>query len=290
MSSIMKTTEQSLLTELDKLAELGQLRRIGAAFARFMTSLGMTETSHIVSCAVLSELEGRGHSCLLLSDLANGPASLMGLSDELWQNLIEIAGVLPETLDDWRNCLQQCAQVWVVGNDDLQQPLVLEDDRLYLRRYWKDETHVAKLVTRLAATSRDVDQSRVKPWLDKLFDKVVDKADDKTDGKANDRSEDSAHLDWQKIACAIAVRSNLSIITGGPGTGKTYTVARLLALLFALSDSPDRLRIALAAPTGKAAARLKQSIDNALIELSEKISGELPLAELTSRMGSTHLA
>jgi exodeoxyribonuclease V alpha subunit len=263
-----------LLAELDKFAEQGQLRRIGAAFARFMASLGMSEPAHLVSCAGLSELEGRGHSCLLLTDLADDPAALLGLAAEPWQRLSEVAGVMPKDVAGWRACLQQCAQIWHVGNEDRQQPLVLADDKLYLRRYWKDETRVAQVVTQLAQTSRAVDETRIKQWLDKLFD------------QHNGPSSAQAEPNWQKIACAIAVRSHLSIITGGPGTGKTYTVARLLALLFALSAAPDRLRIALAAPTGKAAARLKQSIDNALIELSEKISGELPLAELTARMGA----
>jgi exodeoxyribonuclease V alpha subunit len=71
--------------------------------------------------------------------------------------------------------------------------------------------------------------------------------------------------DWQKLACALAVRSRLAIITGGPGTGKTSTVARLLVLLLALSkDEQTAPRIGLAAPTGKAAARLTQSLRAAL--------------------------
>jgi exodeoxyribonuclease V alpha subunit len=77
----------------------------------------------------------------------------------------------------------------------------------------------------------------------------------------------------------------MAIITGGPGTGKTYTVARLLALLFATAPDAARQRIALAAPTGKAAARLKQSIDKALGELADKVGERLPLRELTARMG-----
>jgi exodeoxyribonuclease V alpha subunit len=82
-----------------------------------------------------------------------------------------------------------------------------------------------------------------------------------------------AVADWQKIACALAARSGFSIITGGPGTGKTTTVVRLLALLQALAlaaPSParhDPLRIRLAAPTGKAAARLNESIANAVARL-----------------------
>ncbi|MDQ2990169.1 MAG: exodeoxyribonuclease V subunit alpha, partial [Pseudomonadota bacterium] len=89
--------------------------------------------------------------------------------------------------------------------------------------------------------------------------------------------------DWQKLACAIAVRGSVAIITGGPGTGKTYTVARLLALLFAMGNQQ---RIALAAPTGKAAARLEQSIKSALTELAEKVGDALPLRDLTARMGA----
>ncbi len=263
-------TQSPLLAGLDSLAEQGQLRRLGAAFARFMVSLGMTDPVHVLSCAVLSELEGRGHACLMLEMLADDPCLLLGWSQEQWQRLSDAAGGLPAELAGWRTSLQNCAQVQYDGAPDLQQPLVFKDDRLYLRRYWRDETQVAAVVGELTAigSGADADAGRIKIWLDKLFD-VHDAG---------------AGPDWQKIACAIAMRSHFSIITGGPGTGKTYTVARLLALLFALSDAPERLRIALAAPTGKAAARLKQSIDSALTELSAKVAGDLPLAALTARL------
>jgi exodeoxyribonuclease V alpha subunit len=96
-----------------------------------------------------------------------------------------------------------------------------------------------------------------------------------------------AHIDWQKTACAVALRARLSVITGGPGTGKTYTAARLLALLLALHEGDSPLRVALAAPTGKAAARLKQSIDNALTTLQEQVpeGSGLDLNTLIARMG-----
>jgi exodeoxyribonuclease V alpha subunit len=84
----------------------------------------------------------------------------------------------------------------------------------------------------------------------------------------------------------VALRGSVAIITGGPGTGKTYTVARLLALLFASAGGQAaQQRIALAAPTGKAAARLKQSIEKALGELAERVGDALPLREHTARMG-----
>jgi exodeoxyribonuclease V alpha subunit len=87
------------------------------------------------------------------------------------------------------------------------------------------------------------------------------------------------------VACAIALRGRLSIVTGGPGTGKTYTVARLLALLYAMDPEPQRLRVALAAPTGKAAGRLKQSIDRSLAELQPRLAAFPDLHDLGARIG-----
>ena len=277
MTTINTHNTETLFTELDRLAEDGLLRRLGPAFARFMASLGMTAASQILICTALSELEGRGHSCLMLQDFVSDPGTLLGLSTEQWHILADAANPLPIDLPAWRNSLSNCKQVWAVGNEDTQQALVLEDDRLYLRRYWCDENQVAQQLRQRASQKRTVDIGRAQQWLDKLFD-----ASDKSDTCA----ETDTSPDWQKIACAIALRSTLTIITGGPGTGKTYTVARLLALLFALADNRERLRIALAAPTGKAAARLKQSIDDALSGLTEKVGSSLPLAELTARMGA----
>ena len=277
MTTINTHNTETLFTELDRLAEDGLLRRLGPAFARFMASLGMTAASQILICTALSELEGRGHSCLMLQDFVSDPCTLLGLSTEQWHILADAANPLPIDLPAWRNSLSNCKQVWAVGNEDTQQALVLEDDRLYLRRYWCDENQVAQQLRQRASQKRTVDIGRAQQWLDKLFD-----ASDKSDTCA----ETDTSPDWQKIACAIALRSTLTIITGGPGTGKTYTVARLLALLFALADNRERLRIALAAPTGKAAARLKQSIDDALSGLTEKVGSSLPLAELTARMGA----
>jgi exodeoxyribonuclease V alpha subunit len=263
----------ALLAEIDLFMEAGLLRRLGCAFARFIASLGPTPPALIVGCAVLSELEGRGHSCLNLKDLTDDPCALLGWADDRWQALLQASGPLPATVAQWQLVLGGCDQVWMAGNPDSRQPLVLDDGRLYLRRYWNEETLVAKVVRKRAVQQRAVDAATVRVWLDRLFD-------------AADAGAAAAGPDWQKIACSIAVRSTFSIITGGPGTGKTYTVARLLALLFALADDPQRLRIALAAPTGKAATRLKQSIDDALSGLAAKAGDGLPLAALAARMGA----
>ncbi len=258
----------ALLDHLDILAETGQLRRLGAAFARFTASLGEAGPPLIVASALLSELEGRGHSCLQLDELAGEPCVLLGWPPETWQVLAASAGPLPVDVDGWRRALAVCPQVWDCNLADRTQPLVLDGQRLYLRRYWRDETRVAQAVRERAMMAREVDTAAIRHWLSRLFEAGDDRPD------------------WQQVACAIAVRAGFSVITGGPGTGKTYTVARLLALLFALADEPGRLRIALAAPTGKAAARLKQAIDQALTALAGKVGPALPLAALMARMGA----
>nr|WP_156885470.1 exodeoxyribonuclease V subunit alpha [Massilia niastensis] len=269
----------ALWAEISQLTEAGELRRLSGAFARFVASLGgpgggaLPDTAPaalVLAATVLSELEGHGHSCLQLSDLADGPAALLGWSDEQWKQLAAAAAPLPRGVKAWGAQLAACEQVWQVGELDYDQPLVLDGERLYLRRYWRDETLVAQAVRERARRLRPVDGPAVRGWLDTLF--------------ASQRAAEKP--DWQKLACAIALRGSVAIITGGPGTGKTYTVARLLALLFAVAPEAGSQRIALAAPTGKAAARLKQSIDKALSELADRVGPRLPLRELTARMGA----
>jgi len=263
--------------EVERLTEAGELRRLSGAFARFVATLGAETPAALLAALVLSELEGRGHSCLLLSDLAEAPASLLGWAEEDWKALAKTAKPLPKSVKGWIAQLAGCEPVWQVGSLDYGQPLVLDaahdNPRLYLRRYWRDETLVARTIRARAEERHPVDARLVRTWLDVLF--VSPRARTETD-----------RPDWQKLACAIALRGSVAIITGGPGTGKTYTVARLLALLFATAPDAARQRVALAAPTGKAAARLKQSIDKALGELAERVGEALPLRELTTRMGA----
>ena len=269
--------DATLFFELcQQLMQQKSVRAIGVAFVRFLHTLGMNNPQQLFASLALSEQEGRGHSCLLLAELANNPAALLGLKNEQWQSLQSSLIDLPQDAKAWRDLLMQSALVadgvkisnQFNGDFNDQSPLVCVDDKLYLRRYWRDEMRVTERVRHFSQQQRELDNNKVALWLDKLF---VNKNHD---------------INWQKIACAIAVRSQFSIITGGPGTGKTYTVARLLALLLALSNNPNALRIALAAPTGKAAARLKQSIDTALTSLSTAIGDQLPLTPLIQQIGA----
>jgi exodeoxyribonuclease V alpha subunit len=259
--------------EVERLTEAGQLRRLSGAFARFTATLAPANnaaaTPLLLAALVLSELEGRGHSCLMLADLTDDPAALLGWADDDWKALARAAKPLPRTVKGWIAALAACEQVWHTDDLDYGQPLVLDADRLYLRRYWRDETVVAAAVRERAGARHAVNTDGAHTWIEALFGAQ----------RAGERP------DWQRIACAVALRGSIAIITGGPGTGKTYTVARLLALLFATAPDAARQRIALAAPTGKAAARLKQAIDKALTELADRVGDALPLRELTARMG-----
>jgi exodeoxyribonuclease V alpha subunit len=261
----------ALLGMLARWAANGWLRRLDAAFARFIAELcPRAEAPVLLAAALLAQMEGRGHTCLVVDDEALAePERLLDSGPDAAQALRGVLAQLPGAGAAWRQALRACPAVFVEGHAaDASEPLVLSGSRLYLRRYWRCEQRVAAQVLRRVANVDAVDEAAARLWLGRLFAPLP-----------------GGGPDWQKIACAIALRGRLSVITGGPGTGKTHTAARLLALLFATAPEPQRLRVALAAPTGKAAARLRQAIDGALDELQLRLAGTLPLRELASRIG-----
>jgi exodeoxyribonuclease V alpha subunit len=148
----------------------------------------------------------------------------------------------------------------VVGRPGDFKPLVLDGrGRLYLHRYWKYESELAKTIALLAGGNAPVvDRQALKTGLASLFPQ-----------------QGGADIDWQLVAAFAAVRKRLCIISGGPGTGNTRTALVLLALL--LEQQPP-MRIALAALTGKAAARLQEVVKSAKATLSckETIKERLP--------------
>lgn len=262
----------SILDSVKTWREQGWLRRLDTAFVRFLHDLSPAAPSELLLAAtLLVHLEGQGHTCLDLADLLGRRREMLGWPVEADDALQDVMQALPSKLSAWIEAIASSALVQVEGQGPAVSgtPLVLQGSVLYLRRYWHDERRVA---TQVAARSRDadtIDTAVARGWLDLLF-------------PANAANG----FDWQKAACAIALRSRLSILTGGPGTGKTYTAARLLALLFAVDPAPQRMRVALAAPTGKAAARLRQSIEASLGALQDQLGDRLPLGELTAHIGA----
>ncbi|CAN5484724.1 exodeoxyribonuclease V subunit alpha [soil metagenome] len=296
-------TTDFVLGELSRWAEEGWIRRLDAAFARFIGELAPSAAPvALFAGAMCAHMEGRGHACLVIDDLLSGSDALLGWKPDAEEAMHAMLQRLPLQSEGWITALLDSGVVLgtslqlqsTSAATDVNQPMVLDTNRLYLRRYWGYEGRVAEQVTRRARPAnvladavvttseivgaqlldRSIDEPLVARTLDKLF------------GASSKAKTDAPQFpDWQRIACAVALRGCLSIITGGPGTGKTYTVARLLALLYATAGDAGRMRVALAAPTGKAAARLKQSIDSALAELETKVGSELPVRELATHTG-----
>ncbi|CAD5107423.1 exodeoxyribonuclease V subunit alpha [Zestomonas carbonaria] len=157
---------------------------------------------------------------------------------------------------DWQDRLSASP---LVGAPGAYAPLILDGGRLYLARYQAYEARLAGQLLARVEQLPDVDEARLADSLARLF------------------AFNSQQPDWQRLAAAQAVRRNLAVISGGPGTGKTTTVVRLLA---ALLEQPggERLAIGLAAPTGKAAARMAEAIRNAKagLPVDDAVKAALP--------------
>lgn len=141
-------------------------------------------------------------------------------------------------------------------SDGGKTPLVLHKQRLYLHRYFHYETRLAGKISAMASVSLPL--KKIDGLLDGFFE-----------------NSESA-INWQKEAAKVALQKALTIICGGPGTGKTTTVVKILGLLFQAADHD--LEVALAAPTGKAAMRLSESIGSSLnrMKLPEEIKAAIP--------------
>lgn len=213
----------------------------------------------LVSAALLCMALDKGDVCLPLARLAG---------QRPWPD----HGFSLPPLAEWQAQLEASP---LVGGDGDFTPLILEHGRLYLARYQAYERQLAEQLLQRAADLPEVDEARLSESLTRLF-------------AFNSLSQAGQQQpDWQRLAAAQAVRRKLAVISGGPGTGKTTTVVRLLA---ALLEQPGcehpggaPLAIGLAAPTGKAAARMAEAIRNAKAELpvSEAIKAALPDEALT---------
>ena len=243
------------------------------AWLQFLKShQASSEPLHHLLALLVSHQMGRGHACLDLNSLWLKPTELLGWSDAqinaLKQSAIDSNNPPADLFSQPTNPWAQSAKTlpWALGE---HSPIVLslkEDGqahRIYLRRAWQaEQTIEASIQARLTAQFEVPQDTEEK--LNSLFGPVT------------------AETDWQRIACAKALRAGITLITGGPGTGKTTTVVRLLALLQRTArDQQHTLRISLAAPTGKAAGRLSASIQMALANLPEGWGDGIPSKAVT---------
>ena len=235
------------LPKLPGVPEQFPFTALDRAFAAFLQERQPSaDPRHTWLALLVSHLHGLGHARLDLHALHHAPQQML----PTWPDAAR--GALPTDLD-----LAADSLPWA-GHGNGVEPLVRQGHALYLRRAWVAEQNIlASLRRRLAPVQPAPTQ--LPSLLDQLFGPVA-----------------HGQVDWQRVACALAARSKLLLLTGGPGTGKTTTVARLLALLQSQAVAGGTpLRIHLAAPTGKAAARLGESLAAALQRLPTAFSQTL---------------
>jgi exodeoxyribonuclease V alpha subunit len=225
---------------------------------------------------VLSTYLRAGHTCLAIREIADkcwGSAS-----DELGQ-CIHQGFTFPDTAS-LTHLLNQLELAY--DNNNL---LVFHQQNLYMRRYFNFETELEGYIKQRLGQKISYPINKVSACIQTLFPAQL-----VTNTNEND-------VDWQKLAVANAINKNFTVIAGGPGTGKTYTVTKLLAALIMLTDDRhgtegtntknQTLDIALVAPTGKAAQRLTESIVNAIAGFSELID-EKVLSAIPSHAQTIH--
>lgn len=226
---------------LNQFKQDSQISLLDIHLATFLTNKAMLNddiTAKRFSFLVLSlSKEVRsGHVCLDLTLLTP-----QAIDASLW-----LALASPNE-QDWHLTLEQANHSQVVSDGTNLSPLVFIENKLYFQRMWLDEKNVAQYFNHTTFSEQPSYYSDLNTILNQLF------------------TQQQSPTDWQKVAVAAALTRKVAIISGGPGTGKTTTVAKILAGI--LLTNPNA-RIVTAAPTGKAASRLTESLSRTIEQLN----------------------
>ncbi|MAC34662.1 MULTISPECIES: exodeoxyribonuclease V subunit alpha [Idiomarina] len=265
-----EVTSNTLFGALREWRDAGWIRSIDLAFVEFLQQAGETRSEVLLAALCASHEAGRGHTSIDIKALQNEPESVLSLPPEnrYSPNCDTPSELFRQFGTDVEAALTQSQCVDSDGKGN--QPLVLSGGKLYLRRYWQYEAFIESDLQARMGDRPVTNDDLLKSTLAKLFAQA-----------GNEKTDD---INWQRVACANTVRNRFSVITGGPGTGKTYTVVRLLTALQhqTLFLGLPPLRVSLAAPTGKAAARLTESIESEL----NRLRGDAKLATLKDALDS----
>lgn len=204
-----------------------------------------TNNVHLQFADYFKDKEMLPYFYLLSKKLAEG-SICVDLNQINWKKLKEEEAVLTQfkliSAEDLKK------NKFVSEDEKVKKPLILANNRLYLQRYFQYESLVLQKIKALIENGVEYETVKkltaIKPEVQKLFG-----------------TNSTGDTDWQAVAVISAVLNRFSIITGGPGTGKTTTLAKVLSLLFKLNPE---MKVALAAPTGKAAARMAESLKESL--------------------------
>ncbi|SOB77324.1 DNA helicase/exodeoxyribonuclease V, alpha subunit [Marinobacter sp. LV10R510-11A] len=306
-TSLALARTETVLELLDNWQQAGWIRPLDVRFARLIQDLSEEQGEApkplvLLLAALTSHQVGRGHVCVDLATLLADADTTLSLppeepngagpvrnrdntaSSSAGSATAGIGQIGPGDLlarVSIQDCLAAMGAALSVSDGSHTTPLVLNGTRLYLRRFWRYEQQIAAgILQRLAQPSPLADPASpaantLSQALDTLF-----------------KPQDS--VDYQKLACALAARNRFAVITGGPGTGKTTTVVSLLAALQSVAgESTERdgrkYRIRLAAPTGKAAARLNESIGGAVSRLPlAQLPGQVSLSDIPTKVTTLH--
>ncbi len=284
-----------MIREIEQLIANGTLGQFDRYFVRTLQCLAPSAPPRtLILAALVRKAVGNGHVCLDLERLVEsslppggGGLGRGGNSDEpgrlqfysapdplpsrqeesIWQSFARgSGGNIFSPAPSLAELIVELQESPLVSRDGNLAPLVLEGPRLYLQRYWRYEEELVQEIRARATNPAAVQEDRLESCLSQLFT-----------GTEQDAQ--------QRRACAGIFRERLGLITGGPGTGKTTLVAKYLALLllYAKASGEPSPRILLLAPTGKAAARLTESLQKKTGEssLPQELVAALPTQAAT---------
>jgi len=225
------------------LKQTGLFYDIDLQFADFINRLSGSSGGNpeiFLGAALVSRATGNGDICL---DLNSACETLRS------QKRVGPDALICPPLSRWR---EKLGSSHAVGKPGDERPLILDDrNRLYLYRYWEYEKNLAdSLRERAKSVTQELNHEDLHQRVTGLFPQ-----------------NNSQEINWQKVATGIAMLKRFSVITGGPGSGKTFTIARILTLLLEFAYQDAKPHIYLAAPTGKAAARLSDAVKQAKHQL-----------------------